>query len=394
MEKQLMGQVKKEYLRGNIWLTCLLGFVIKLFWELKVDYLLLICVVILYALTCYYIEPFLKVRKKGLMNQIGMGDLEEVVRYHAFDVDGYFRLIQKKMLWWQMFLSLIVILWTILSFQAPLAETNWLEKVLAFAYIWLVPWVTLLIRKKIFNLKCKNRNHKLGGLIVYYVLHGVLLGGGIIVSMLLTLMGLFIFIAVMPRMIGGAFVPDQSKLYFIAWHNSLFLIAAIFLIVAFLILPLVFQRNQVLSGIRIGLFALLMIVLVIGGYWGKQNYNMISEDDNGKVISVVQRGQKKDYRYEEVTDFTVYATTDAMQMELTFYDGETMKVFGDNCENSDYYADLFYSDYNFAAYLIRQFLDAGATGKLIDQDKLEAFMKTLDPQCYDGLKEMEALLSS
>lgn len=101
---------------------------------------------------------------------------------------------------------------------------------------------------------------------------------------------------------------------------------------------------------------------------------------------------KKTYSIEDIKEFWVYEEDFSIQLEVEFLDGNHAKLCGGSISTSTAYDETYFSEYNFFAELIPQYLSNGAKGNISDIDTLREGVLEYDPQLSEGLEKIIAVM--
>lgn len=96
----------------------------------------------------------------------------------------------------------------------------------------------------------------------------------------------------------------------------------------------------------------------------------------------------KTHQTEDIKSFHIYNENDAIQMELIFYDGSSVKMTGSSMETNDLYDQNYYSEYNYIAEYAQKLKESGADGSIRDIKKLRENVADLDSELREGLEQI------
>ncbi len=139
---------------------------------------------------------------------------------------------------------------------------------------------------------------------------------------------------------------------------------------------------------RMRIVLTLTVILTLStGYccYGLRNEHVRLMEDS---ITVRRGGKDKVYGLNKITQYRIFCQEDAIQMEVTFDDGEEVRLFSGISEETKTWSQKFYGDAVYAAYLVDRLGERGVVGKLEDQGKIEENMKDYDEELKEGFRHI------
>ncbi len=322
-----------------------------------------------------------EVEKKGV-GLIGKEELTAVLRYHGFDVRGYFKELVIRFLPVQIFGITAVIVMRC----AGIAGKD--VMVLFIGAVVMIPVLICLLRYLKVSYELQHEKE-----LYYKIIEGVwtgiygmvrLLTVGIVMIMLALLM-----MALAPSTVLMKGIADTDVVCFYiggGWLTLALLISALLMgayltdidrdMMAF---SFVKMRKLILAG-SIAVFILTVVT-----------YSFISINANICVrensFTIKEGGSIREYAVEDIAAYRVYGK-DVLKMEITFKDGTKTQLFRDGAESTTAWSDKYYSDFNYAAELTGKLSALGVQGSIDDKDKLQAYVNGLDQPCRDGYDQI------
>ena len=104
-------------------------------------------------------------------------------------------------------------------------------------------------------------------------------------------------------------------------------------------------------------------------------------------------GIEKTYGLEDIADYRIFCQNSALQMELSFQDGNKETLFKSISEDTEGWRETYYSDYNYVAHLVDSLLELGVTGTMEDKEQLEQIVSSYDQECMDGFEHFSEVLT-
>ena len=145
------------------------------------------------------------------------------------------------------------------------------------------------------------------------------------------------------------------------------------------------KGKTVLFRARMFLGAAVLVLMACSSVVAARNYIQLTEE----TITVVRHGVSAAYRMEEITHLEVHADeSDSLALKVTFEDGSSQEILTGIFSTTDGYDELFYSDYNYGAWLVERLTSQGTACSLSDREILEREVKQLDPECREGFDRM------
>lgn len=137
--------------------------------------------------------------------------------------------------------------------------------------------------------------------------------------------------------------------------------------------------------------ALIAIVVLAAGVlicYISLNENVRLEEDS---ITVTHKGKAVEYAFSDIDSYRIYDHDSSIQMELTFKDGSTAKLYRDNSDDTDAWTERYHSDYLYTAYLAEKLDELGVKGSLEDAEKLGDSASMLGGDTLDSFNRIMAV---
>ena len=133
--------------------------------------------------------------------------------------------------------------------------------------------------------------------------------------------------------------------------------------------------------------ALAVVLTLAVGYccYGLRNDHVRLMEDS---ITVRRGGIDKVYGMNKIIQYRIFCQDDAIQMEVTFDDGEEVRLFSGISEETKEWSRRFYGDAVYVAYMVDRLRERGVVGKLEDQEKIENIMKNYDEELKEGFRHI------
>ena len=109
--------------------------------------------------------------------------------------------------------------------------------------------------------------------------------------------------------------------------------------------------------------------------------------EDGK-FTIVSWGSRSEYTYDEINSLRLYNGDEALQAELRFRDGTKVTLFHGSTSYTEGWTEKYYSDYNYAAELVRQLSERGVSCTLEDEAALRKEVSQLDEECRKGFEDI------
>ena len=184
---------------------------------------------------------------------------------------------------------------------------------------------------------------------------------------------------------------DQESVIRIGSDTGVFIVLIVasglaMLVLALDILPVVTSAKKKFQVIGAVVFVLSITAFCI---FGTQKHIVISEDS----FLVKNFGYEKEYSYDEVKNYRVYADEQSsFQMELTFDDDKSYKLFLGTADDTEGWKERFATDYDYAVFLAGKLKDKGISGELQDPEKLEELVSGMDKSCRAAYVELAEIM--
>ena len=322
-----------------------------------------------------------EVEKKSV-GLIGKEELTAVLRYHGFDVRGYFKELVIRFLPVQIFgITAVIVMGC-----AGIAGKD--VMVLFIGAVVMIPVLICLLRYLEVSYELQHEKA-----LYYKIIEGVwtgiygmvrLLTVGIVMIMLALLM-----MALAPSNVLMKGISDTEVVCFYiggGWLTLALLISVLLMGVyltdidrEMMVFSFVKMRKVILTG------SVTVFIITVAAYFFICVNANICVRENGFTIK--EGGSIREYAVEDIAAYRVYGK-DVLKMEITFKDGTKTQLFRDGAESTTAWSDKYYSDFNYAAELTGKLSALGVQGSIDDKDKLQAYVKGLDQPCRDGYDQI------
>ena len=322
-----------------------------------------------------------EVEKKGI-GLIGKEELTAILRYHGFDVTGYYKELMMRFIPVQLFGM------TALTAGGCAGIIGKHVMVLFLAAVVIIPEIVFLIRylKTAYELQHEKA--------LYYKLIEGLLNGiyslirlftvGIVMIMLD-----IVLMALAPSNVLMKGISDTEVVCFYIGGGWLIMVLIISVLLMGVYLTdidrdmiafsFVKMRKQILAG------SIAVFILTVAAYsFISINANICARENS---FTIKEGGSIREYAVEDVAAYRVYGE-DTLKMDITFKDGTKTQLFRDGAESTTAWSDKYYSDFNYAAELTGKLSALGVQGSIDDKDKLQAYVNGLDQPCRDGYDQI------
>lgn len=315
-------------------------------------------------------------------------DLTDIAKCLSFDAGTYCVLLGKAFLPMQIISAASVIaIGMILHVQT-------LQIALFAGMIALLPWTWLLVKKMQLQHVMTHADFPgskllLGLLNGIWMLARILLVGFSFVHFALLAIGFF----GTSKLLAG--IDGQEAVRF-SMDGGFWLIVAVISCIGISILFTDTDREMVIAILekaRAGILVALVgiMVLSIGMYCRNITTGKLVRLTKDEIM-VRKAGNETCYKLEDITDYRIFCQNSAIQMELSFYDGNKETIFKSGSEETEGWNKAYYSDYNYVAYLVDRLTKLGVNGTLEDEDRLERIVSTYDQECVDGFRYFSEIL--
>lgn len=318
---------------------------------------------------------YLRIPVNLAKNQFADENLAELMRTHSFPVQEYFAYIRRRSLPWRGALLLASIVFA----AAERDAVKLLVGIGVFAFSGIAGWCIQMM----FGYRLTHRMP---------LPFGILCGLGRAVCGICRLYALAILLCVW--VVVYALVVDfavagwaahESVVYFLG--GTWTMMAGILVFVLFLMSCLFHAAGNIKGrDIRTApLLGILAAVVFAGGIFVQMNnYTAVWAD---RIITSDFSG-KKVYSCGAVKAFRVFEDDSDVQFEFEFSDGRRKKLDKGSITCSPAYEERYYSEYDFFAELVPQYLANGAECSVSDVDALRADVRDYDQQLRDGLERL------
>lgn len=343
------------------------------------DFAVILLIVLLYSVSFY--RQYIRVTEKSADNKY----LYNIVRAHAFNVKEYFLYIRKKQLVWQIAILAYIVAVGIIHKVAGTVhiDISFFAAGIAAA---IIPSIVGVIIQKDFEYRISNRCRQGFGFLKI-IIGGLLWLAEIILSFVI----IFIVIFSVWAVISDSIAKDFNNSEIIYRTYSFTAVLTVMMIVAGLFIYVCvfyFEKKRVLLRIIFG--ALTIMLGIVEAILEQNNYVDIKMDE----IIVVTFDGKTAYSFDEIEGYNICEEDEGIQVKMTFNDGNTVKLFSGLSTSTEAYDEIYYSEYNYVADLIRKFSEYEVEGSITDIDKLRDAVEGLDNELGDGLEEIIGFMES
>ena len=354
--------------------------------DLSIFHLVMASLLIVIAANSYvskYMNIYLgdEVIKKGA-GLIGKEELTAVLRYHSFDVTGYFK---------ELLIRFIPVQIPGMAAVIVMGLTGMISKAVMVFFAGaalLIPELIFLIRylKAVYEMQYETT-------LAYKIIEGLWNGIYGLVRMfsvgIVVITLAFLIMALLPSTVLMKGIADTEVVCFYAGNGWLILalIISVLLIGVYLTdidrdmiaFSFVKIRKPLLAG------AIAVFILTVAAYsYITVNINICVRENS---FTIKEGGSIREYAVEDIASYRIYGK-DSLKMELTFKDGTKTQLFRDGAESTTAWSDKYYSDFNYAAELTGKLSALGIQGTIGDNDKLRAYVNGLDQPCREGYEEI------
>ncbi|MCR4938169.1 MAG: hypothetical protein K5987_08450 [Lachnospiraceae bacterium] len=322
-----------------------------------------------------------EVEKKGV-GLTGKEELTAILRYHGFDVTGYYKELALR------FIPLQLFGLTALTAGVCTGIIGKDVMVVFIAAVVMIPEMVFLIRylKTAYELQ-----HEIA--LYYKFIEG--LWNGIYSLIRLFTVGIvmimldIVLMALAPSAVLMKGIADTEAVCFYVGGGWLImaLIISVLLMGVYLTdidrdmmaFSFIKMRKLILAG------SIAVFILTVAAYsFISINSNICVRENS---FTIKEGGSIREYAVEDIADYRVYGK-DTLKLEIIFKDGTKTQLFRDGAESTTAWSDKYYSDFNYAAELTGKLSVLGVQGSIDDKDKLQAYVNGLDQPCRDGYDQI------
>ncbi len=315
--------------------------------------------------------------------------LLETLRYHAFSVEEYFSYV-KRGIWKLSLMAAALSIFAAFFRGYRFHDSKIFLMIIIMGIIEaVIPYIVWAVKRHFQKEKMFLKNKRLLGQIVNGILilvrfftRMVCWIGIVIASAFLTMA---IWSVVMDFFIGiDVHTSEPIRLnYGYATSAILFIILIIGTILNYVYGYMIHGIGRKKKVIIAGLF---FAAISIAFFIETKTYTMFYEDY--VVVSAINGRRELDYK--DVDNFTIYEEHDAIQMALTFKNGENVKMSGFGVsEETDGFYDKYYGDVNWYLAIIKNLQKQNVKGELRDIKAIDEYMKELAPEMQSAWEEIK-----
>ena len=325
----------------------------------------------------------------GFIGSPSHEDLTDIARVLSFDAGSYFFLLGKRLLTMQI-VSEVAVLAIGLIARIQIAQL-----LVFLVMIALLPWAWLLVKR--FQLE---RMMTRGYSVAEKFLIGFLKAIGTFARIILVGLSFVSFVLLVIGLCGTskllAGIDEQEAVRF-SMNGGIWMIATLVSCIGISLFFTDTDKELVVAlwgKVRAGIIAALLVIMVVSiGMYCRvvTTGDLVKMTENS--IMVRKDGIEKTYGLEDIADYRIFCQNSALQMELSFQDGNKETLFKSISEDTEGWRETYYSDYNYVAHLVDGLLELGVTGTMEDQEQLEQIVSSYDQECKDGFEHFSEVLA-
>jgi hypothetical protein len=325
----------------------------------------------------------------GFLGSPSQENLADIARSLSFDAGSYFFLLGKRLLPMQVVSEVIVLAIGLIG------KIQILQLIIFMIMIVLLPWAWLLV-KRIQLQRMMTRGSNAGERFLLGFLRAIATFARIILVGLSFVYFAFLVIGLCgtSKLLAGI---DEQEVVRFSMNGGIWIIATVVSCIGISLFFTDTDKELVIAlwgKVRTGIIAALLVVMVVSI---AMYCRAVTKGDLVKLtenaIMVRQHGIEKTYGLGDIADYRIFCQNSAVQMELSFRDGNKETLFKGISEDTEGWYQAYYSDYNYVAHLVDSLKELGVTGTLEDQGKLEQIVSTYDQECIDGFEHFSEALA-
>lgn len=333
--------------------------------------------VIVCIFSVYFYNTYIRIYSEDSELGINVEYLHNVVNVNAFSTKKYFACLRKNMLLWQIIMFGGMLIAGIIHKSITYAAGS--------VIVFTIPFIVGIVMEKRFAYMMTHRINFLHACIAG-LSSAVLSIAAIIVAVIYLIIPVIMLWALISD--GAAQGLNDNEIIYRSYNYS-FMTAVVFLAIMIFLFALFFPlgKKTVLKRIILGIVTVLLCVteLVL------ERYSYTDTRPDG--FTVVTFAGRNEYSFDDVEKYEICSGDGDIQVEVTFDDGNTCKLFSGTSTATDAYEETYYSEYNYTADLVKTLNEHGASGKLKDVDRLREEVDGLDEELSEGLEEIISLMS-
>lgn len=312
--------------------------------------------------------------------------IPDIMKYHSFDMAEYIGSVYKKIILLQ-----IVTVGVTMGLMALKIVPFMVAGIYSLGIL-IIPVLTVFLYSAIAGYKM-NHNTGLGFNVIMGLIRGVYSWIKVFaVGVAFVLIGLLIVaVCSSSKLMKGI---DQSVPVRFSSDSSLYMIIYIIGLVGLSVFVTDVGKDIISvnwNRIKNKITALIAIVVLAAGVlicYISLNENVRLEEDS---ITVTHKGKVVEYAFSDIDSYRIYDHDSSIQMELTFKDGSTAKLYRDNSDDTDGWTVRYHSDYLYTAYLAEKLDELGVKGSLEDAEKLGDSASMLGGDTLDSFNRIMAV---
>ena len=312
--------------------------------------------------------------------------IPDIMKYHSFDMAEYIGSVYKKIIPLQ-----IVTVGVTMGLMALKIVPFMVAGIYSLGIL-IIPVLTVFLYSAIAGYKM-NHNTGLGFNVIMGLIRGVYSWIKVFaVGVAFVLIGLLIVaVCSSSKLMKGI---DQSVPVRFSSDSSLYMIIFIIGLVGLSVFVTDVGKDIISvnwNRIKNKITALIAIVVLAAGVlicYISLNENVRLEEDG---ITVTHKGKAVEYAFSDIDSYRIYDHDSSIQMELTFKDGSTAKLYRDNPDDTDAWTERYHSDYLYTAYLAEKLDELGVKGSLEDAEKLGDSASMLGGDTLDSFNRIMAV---
>lgn len=310
--------------------------------------------------------------------------LMEIMRFHAFDVEAYFRLIKRSLWKLQIFHLVFWLLRCLYTFF--IERWAWQRGIPALETLFvalLCPYLLCHLKKKYYAYYLCHRKKTVPDtcLTVFGVITGFL--GEYLEIAMIFLGGISLSFA-LGALLTTVFAIAPIREEFV-WRRSYFTVFSLFAFLLPMLLvmiwsALIIKKKRTIVMISAGAFVIMLCLSAIEA-------NRYIDFYDGRIV-VQNLWESKEYQQKDIAHYRISAENDTIQMTLFMQDQEAIKLVTTSFENSDLYKEKYFGDYSYIADYVQELGEQGISGELQDLKELREEVKDLNKEEQWGLERI------
>ena len=315
--------------------------------------------------------------------------MDSIMRTHSFEAKEYYNILAKNLVPVQCVSFMIILIYGLWA-KIGIMQIGIIEIALL-----IIPQLTIILSRKSFE-RGQMHESSIGTKILLAIGRGLVSSVGIIVTGMISLSIMIIIVAIISSTFLLKGIDDNEAVRIVTYGNTFCILAAVFSAVLFVLGLMDFGSMNIPLRVRhrATFTALMFCIMVVsfGSYIYMGTTHNIKLTEN--VISY-KNGSSEVKNYDidsDVSTFRIYENSEAIKMDLTFDDGVTLNIIGDTVDDTEAWAEKYFSDYNYIAELAGRLKESGAQGELENKENLSGIVSKLDGRCQDGFEEIVAVM--